>query len=438
MCITTLSLWRLFAVFILLLSPLLPAAETQTLSNFSKLTLPTAVATALNNNPSLAQMQARYEALAEVPDQAGALPDPMLNFNLMNLPTDSFDLDQEPMTQVQVGLTQELPFPGKRSLRKEAAEFIANAAGHSVEEMRLQLAGNVRSAWWRLYYLDRALDTVQANRSLLKQLIEVATTKYETGKGLQQDVLLAQLELSKLIEQQIQITALRDNQAIKLNLLMDKQPNQPLLLPEQINKTLPDIEADQPLYRHAEQSRPVLKQAEQTLASAESQLKLAKRNLYPDFKLGVTYGDRQGNNPPPRGGSRSDFLSLMLGVKIPLYAGQKQSKAVRQRSSELQQNRFALLDQKNAVMAQISGATTDYRRAREQYRLFQQGIVPQARQTVESMLAGYQVNQVDFLNLVRSQITLFNYELQYWQALTEAKQALSRLAAAVGEESIYE
>ena len=438
MCITTPTLRRLFAVFILLLPPLLPAAEMQTLSDFSKLTLSTAVTTALHNNPSLAQMQARYEALVEVPDQAGALPDPMLNFNLMNLPTDSFDLDQEPMTQVQIGLTQELPFPGKRSLRKEAAEFIASAAGHSVEEMRLQLAGNVRSTWWQLYYLDRALDTVQANRSLLKQLIEVATTKYETGKGLQQDVLLAQLELSKLIEQQIKITALRDNQAIKLNLLMDKQPNQPLLLPEQINKTLPDIEADQPLYRHAEQSRPVLKQAEQTVASAESQLKLAKRNLYPDFKLGVTYGDRQGNNPPPMGGSRSDFLSLMLGVKIPLYAGQKQTKAVRQRSSELQQNRFALLDQKNTVMAQISGATTDYRRARQQYRLFQQGIVPQARQTVESMLAGYQVDQVDFLNLVRSQITLFNYELQYWQALTEAKQALSRLAAAVGEESIYE
>ncbi|EGG98354.1 Heavy metal RND efflux outer membrane protein2C CzcC family [gamma proteobacterium IMCC2047] len=90
------------------------------------------------------------------------------------------------------------------------------------------------------------------------------------------------------------------------------------------------------------------------------------------------------------------------------------------------------------MMADISSAVTDYERASEQFRLFESGIVPQSRQTVESMLAGYQVNQVDFLNLVRSQVTLFNYELQYWKALSDAKQALARLQAAVGEETVYE
>ncbi len=89
-------------------------------------------------------------------------------------------------------------------------------------------------------------------------------------------------------------------------------------------------------------------------------------------------------------------------------------------------------------MADISSAVTDYRRAQEQLSLFEGGIVPQARQTVQSMLAGYQVGEVDFLNLVRSQITLFNYELQYWKVLAEARQALSHLETAVGEESIYE
>ena len=89
-------------------------------------------------------------------------------------------------------------------------------------------------------------------------------------------------------------------------------------------------------------------------------------------------------------------------------------------------------------MADISAAVTDYQRAQAQLSLFENGIVPQAGQTVQSMLAGYQVNEVDFLNLVRSQVTLFSYELQYWKALTEARQALSWLEASVGEESIYE
>jgi outer membrane protein TolC len=90
------------------------------------------------------------------------------------------------------------------------------------------------------------------------------------------------------------------------------------------------------------------------------------------------------------------------------------------------------------VHAEISRATADYLQARDQFSLFDTGIIPQARQTVQSMLAAYQVSEVDFLNLVRSQITLFNYETQYWRSLSAANQALARLHAAVGGEVIRE
>lgn len=90
------------------------------------------------------------------------------------------------------------------------------------------------------------------------------------------------------------------------------------------------------------------------------------------------------------------------------------------------------------VRSTIAGALTDYRRATDQATLFDRGILPQAKLTVESMLAGYQVDEVDFLTLVQSQIAQFNYELQYWKSYTEANQALATLQAAVGEESIYE
>jgi len=90
------------------------------------------------------------------------------------------------------------------------------------------------------------------------------------------------------------------------------------------------------------------------------------------------------------------------------------------------------------VLSSISTSVAEYNQATEQLNLYGEGIVPQARQTVESMLAGYQVNQVDFLNVVRSQATLLNYELLYWKAFTEINQSIARLAAAVGEENIYE
>ncbi|MEN8261386.1 MAG: TolC family protein, partial [Pseudomonadota bacterium] len=109
-----------------------------------------------------------------------------------------------------------------------------------------------------------------------------------------------------------------------------------------------------------------------------------------------------------------------------------------QHTSELLQQNYSLQDEWDQVRARISSALADYERARQQAVLFESGIIPQARQTVASMPAGYQVNKVDFLNLVRSQITLFNYETQYWRALSEANQSLAKLAAAVGKEAIHE
>jgi outer membrane protein TolC len=162
---------------------------------------------------------------------------------------------------------------------------------------------------------------------------------------------------------------------------------------------------------------------------------LAKKDLLPDFNVEAAYGVR---NNMPTGANRSDLLSVGVSMNVPIFTDRKQGKAVDQRSSELMAQRYALQDQWNNVRSQISQQVSDYQRAQQQFVLFDSGIIPQARQTVVSMLAGYQVNKVDFLNLVRSQITLFDYETQYWQAFSEAQQALARTAQAVGEEDIYE
>ena len=264
------------------------------------LSVDAAVAKAVRDNPSLAEMQSRYEALSEVPSQVGSLPDPMLNLGAMNLPTDTFDRAQEPMTQLQLGFSQAFPFPGKLTLKQEAAQHDAKAAGHSVEEARLQLTRKVKNRWWQLYYIDRAMETVDRNQALLGQFIEVARTKYETGEGLQQDVLLAQLELSKLIDQKIQLKAIRRQQAIHLNILMDQTPELGITLPQEVGRALPDLADETDLYLKAEGARPLLRQLETKVDAARSRLDLAKRDYYPDFMLGLTYGDRTGMNPMSR------------------------------------------------------------------------------------------------------------------------------------------
>ena len=399
------------------------------------LTLDAATKLAVQNNPDLAQMQARAEAMAAIPSQVSTLPDPEISFNANNLPTNTFNTGQEDMTMIGPGISQAIPFPGKLALRGEAADFDAAAALQNVTEARSWLISNVKNTWWRIFFLDQALLIVKNNQDLLRQFVQIASTKYEVGEGLQQDVLLAQLELSNLLDQQLILEGARRNAIAQLNALLDREANKPVILPEEVNEQLPGIISEVALYQLAESSRALLASKHESVNAAQTRLDLARKDYYPDFKFGAFYGFRGDR---PTGVDRADFLTLNMSMNIPIFLDRKQAKAVDQRNSELMQQKYVLQDEWNKVRAQISQNYSDFQRAREQVTLFKTGIIPQAKQTVASMLAGYQVNKVDFLNLVRSQITLLNHEMKYWQAFTEANQSLAQLVAAVGKEEIYE
>ena len=399
------------------------------------LSITEAVDAAVSGNPGLAQLKEKHAAFREIPSQVATLPDPMVSLNAMNFPVSSFNRQQEPMTQVQVGIMQAFPFPGKLSLRKEAAEFDAVAVGHSVDDMRVQLVADVRMTWWQIYYLDRALETVKSNQQLFREFIDIARKKYEVGIGLQQDVLLAQLELSRLFDQQIRIKALRTQQAIALNVLMDRPEAEQVTLPTLAGQQL-NVLQDKTVYFHLAESRPLLLKQKAHADAAGARLASAEKDQLPDFNVGVSYGDRRGINP--NGSSRDDFFSVMVGVKIPLYASRKQDRALSQRTHESQSAMYAATDTRGRIYGAITKFMTAYGQASDRFDLFKTSIIPQATQTVESMIAGYQVNQVDFLNLVRAQITLLNYELEYWRTYSDAKRYLAALEGAVGGGEIYE
>lgn len=406
-------------------------------ADVGSLTLDTAVELALSHNPSLAALDAQWAALDAVPSQAGALPDPVLSLNAMNLPTDTFDLGQEPMTQMQIGVSQSIPFPGKRKLKREAAEHEARAGESRAAEQRDALRGSVRGAWWRVFAFDRALEIVDQNKDLMRDFIEIAETKYAVGMGLQQDVLLAQLELSRLLDREARLKGRRRSAQAGLNALLDRPPDRVVYIAKTPpNVRLPKLPAEAVLLNQAADARDLINAHRDLLDAADSRLALANRDVYPDFRLGAGYGFRGGSDPVR--GDRTDFFSVMLSVNVPLYFGSKQSKAIDQRSHERSQRQHALRTVLRTIEADIARNLADYDAAREQVQLLDTAIIPQAQQTVSSMLAAYQVNEVDFLNVVNGQLTLYNAQINYWDALSEAKRALAGVAAAVGTEALYE
>jgi cobalt-zinc-cadmium efflux system outer membrane protein len=419
-----------------LLNP--PKSENRAIEHLVPLTLNAALSRVQLENIGLAEIQARAEAMAAIPSQVGSLPDPMISFNALNLPTDSFNVTQEAMTQLQFAISQQLPYPGKLALKESAARHMAEAADSTVEEMRLKLNRDVQTLWWQLFLLDRSLEVIEINKTLLRQFIEIAQTKYKVGQGLQQDVLLAQLELSKLIDHTIQLTSSRKQSSAQLNALLNQPSNQVIQLPilAEIDITLPTLISAESIFALAEQHRPALTQQRLLIDVATERQKLAERDLLPDFNISAAYGFRDSNNP--NGAHRADLMSFKVGINVPIFAEHKQKMAISQRHSEVKQQQFSLQDSWLSIQADITSTIAEYEEAKEQVLLFKTGIIPQAHQTVASMLAGYQVNKVDFLNLIRAQITLYNYQTNEWKAISDAKSALAKLVATVGEENIYE
>ncbi len=400
------------------------------------LELEAAVARAMDGNPGLAAIRSRAEALALIPIQQGTLPDPRLSLNVLNVPVDTFSLSQEGMTQVQIGLAQELPFPGKLALREAVASARAEMGEAEVGELRLTLVRDVRTAWWQIFAIDRALETLEANKRVMRQFVDIAQSKYRVGRGLQQDVLLAQLELSRFFDRELDLEAVRRSLMSRLNALMAAPAGTLWRLPTRVDDKLPPVPDSDRLRQAALKNRPIVRRHRAMIDMTESGVALAEKDNYPDFKLGAAYGLRSGRNPD--GGGRADFLSLRLSMNLPIYDRRRQGPQLDQRRRERIEAGFRLRDIEDRVADEVERALADYARSREQVSLFSRGIIPQAVQTVASMRAGYQVNKVDFLNLMRAQITLFNYQTRYWRTLSEARQALARLAAATGKELEHE
>lgn len=414
----------------MLLVPLTAMAHEDTTIPRDTLTLQRALKIALENNPGLSEIKERAKALSQIPDQVGTLPDPTLSLGALSLPTDTFSMTQEAMTQMQVGLGLTLPFPGKLSLRKEAAGFEAKAAGSDVREAQLVLVKNVRSSWWNLFFLDHAIEIVKRNQDLFRGLVKIAETKYETGQGLQSDVLLAQVELSKLLDIGFSLDSSRRSQSARLNALLGRSAALPIILPDHAEEPLPSLPNETVLYKTALQKNPALESLRSSIKAAGTKVALAEKDYYPDFKIGAAYGARQGFNS--NGSPRADLASFTVSMNIPIFTGTKQDRALDQRKAEKLKTEYALQDGIVQVDERIDAALADLKANRERAGLFKLGIIPQASQTVAAMLSAYQVDKADFLNLVRSEITLYNYETEYWKALSSSWQAWAILQSETG------
>jgi len=383
---------------------------------------------ALAENPELLEAGHQIDVLKQIPSQVSSLDDPMLQLDLLNLPTDTFSFDQEPMTQKRVTLSQKFPFPGKLGLRSSMAEKDVDISQFTYEDLQLSITRQVKQSYYELCYVLAAIEISRQNKTLLEQFITITETKYSVGKGIQQDVIKAQVELSKLLNELIELNQRKEVEEARLNSLMNLPPNAPLSIAHGIAKTSFNYRMED-LFKVAEERRPAFKKLRSLREKFQASRNLAEKEFYPDFKVGLSYSQREDS--PLQ--DRADFASAFIGINIPLWHKNKQGRKVAEESYRIDVIREAYNKTRNLTFLSIKERLDKERKGAETLKLIEKGILPQARQSLESALAGYSVDKVDFLTLLNNQVTLFNWELKYHRELTDYEINLAQLEQVVGQ-----
>lgn len=416
--------------------------------------LPALLAEADTANPEiLAAKRAAEAATARVP-QAGALPDPMLGIGFMNVPVTSPGLGSDMMTMTKVQVGAQLPWPGKLSLREDVARFGAEAAGWELERARDRIRTEVKATYYQAYFVDRALEVTARNETLVSDFALLTSSKYAVGTGAQPDVLKAQVERSRLADQLIALREERTGLVARLNALLGRPTDTPLLsteLPEEVRAVallsstdelsfasatlsgvLPGssdpsgpLQSVADLERQALEHNPTIQAHVRRVAAQERAVALAETAKLPDLSLTAAYSYRLG---------LGDFFEFMVSAPLPIFAGRKQDQAALEQAATLAEQQARYHAMVNDVNADIASLWADLQRARDQIVLLNEGILPQARTSLSSATASYQVGAVDFLTLLDSQVTLYRHELDYHRLLADFANNLAALERAVGTE----
>lgn len=383
------------------------------------------VAEALANNPEIIGMRRNFDMMRARVPQAKALPEPMLSYGYTGnaTPFPPFDIQKgDPSSARMLSFSQEIPYPGKLAIKGRMANVAAESEWWNYEQVQWNVVAEVKDAYYDLYYQHKAIEIVTKNKDLLEKFAKIAEASYAVGKGIQQDVLKAQVEVSKLIEQLTVLEQRKQTAEARLNSLLFRTPETPVGKPAEIKPQ------DFPLgllelTQLALTNYSSLKAQRRRIDREQYGIELAKKDFYPDFSVSVTYFNRPG---------LSEMYGVNVGMKLPLYWGQKQRPAVAEATANAAMEKQRLDNITTLLFFRIKDRYLAVTTAQRLVKLYGTTIILQSSLALESAIAGYEVGKVDFLTLLDSLMTLRNYELSYYEQLANVEKSIAALEPLVG------
>lgn len=377
----------------------------------------------------LGAMRLEADAAAERVGPAGALPDPVLRTELMNI--NNYGNDASPSVlpwrvgETKYTLVQNLPGWGKRDLRRDAAAAEAKQASARTDATWAELAARIKAAFAEYYKLAGDERLTREVLDLMLRLEQVAQARYSGGLVAQQDAIRAQLEQTAMRSELIALDNEKRQVRAKLNALLARHGDA-LLVDPQLLRPLPALSVSDAttLAERARANNPQLQAEQARLTSAQKNRDLTWRNRYPDFQVGIA---------PSQMRSRITTWSLMLEMNIPL---QQESRRSQEREAEAMvaaaQSRSEAVARQ--LLAELAGNLAAFDAARRTESLIKTQLLPQSELSLRSALAAYETGKVDFATLLDAQRQIRKARQDLLKSEAEAQMRLAEVERILGED----
>jgi len=392
--------------------------------------LPSLVREAIARNPRLQELSQDYQAAAARSKYVDELPDPRVGANVFGNPIETAAGSQRAVLSV----SQTVPWLGRLKAEHRRAVFEAFAIAAEYRAEKLRVVTGVRTGWYRLYVLDRQIETAEANQQLIQSLVDLANARIATGNASQGDVLLGTLELSKLEERLLTYRRQRVGVQSTINRLLSRPAETPIDVPRELELAAPGLDAET-IYALAMQSQPMIEAARLRVMATRWGVEVARLQRRPEVTFSANYFPTDDNRlfTDPAVTAGEDPWSVGAQVSLPIW--HEKYDAIRNEAIWRHHAASSSVEElQDRYESQILDQVAEAQRAVETAQLYDSTILPQARQTLNADQEAYSNGVVEFDRVVRDYRNLLTLELGFHQAVGDLAIDNARLSEAAGQD----
>ncbi|RKZ67807.1 MAG: hypothetical protein DRQ44_05230 [Gammaproteobacteria bacterium] len=396
-------------------------------NNASALSLKQAERLAIQSDPSIESFKATSRSFVDESVADDTLPDPKLRLGAVNVPVDTFDLEQEQMTQLKVGIVQSFPRGDVLSIKQKQSQYLSQSAQAMASDAELKILRDVRETYLNLYYEVSAFQIIRETRKLFSGLVKITESNYAAGRVNQQDVVLAGLELSRLDDRSTKIQAREEGyRAMLAQWIGDVAWNSISMEFPQLPALPGKVDLNQVIVQH-----PLIRSESAKVDASKQMTEMAKQEYKPGWSLLLDYGFRSGNNPD--GTERADFATAMVSLDMPLFTGNRQDKTVSANQQKTSAARYAKDDQLRKLKQLYEKNQHLWSRLGERELLYKNSLLTAAKNNSKASLKAYQSGISEFNTLMRAQITELDVRLEDLRVRIDRAAAQARLLYITGD-----